>query len=272
MESLEDDGWTVEYIEFDSPDVQTQALMSGDVNVASMGPATVMAADEAGAELKIVGNNNILDYLIIGAADVNSCEDLDGRKVAYHSEGSTSTAHLRRYLADTCPDASPEFLVISGSANRITALLEGQIDGTIVRVEDWIAADATPEQGHVIDSLVESQSDLLTQTIVIDGAKSDSSGPAVSALMAAFDKQLAAVNEDPTGFAETAATLLDSDPAEVVSVIEALIENGTFPENHDLSPASVDATLAFYKDADTISDKLTADDVADFDIASGGEK
>ncbi|MGO1562192.1 MAG: ABC transporter substrate-binding protein [Actinomycetaceae bacterium] len=267
LDSLEEDGWDVEYIEFDSPDVQTQALMGGDINVASMGPATVMAADENGAELTMVGNNNILDYLIVGAADVESCADLDGRTVAYHSEGSTSTAHLRRYLADTCPEAEPEFVVISGSSNRVTALLEGQIDGTIVRVEDWMAVEPDESVAHVIDNLVETQADLLTQTIVVDGAGDEGATAAAEALLAALDEQFAAVNEDPAAFAEGAAETLDADPAEVQTVLEALVENGTFPETSALDPASVESTIGFYRDAEVIGDELTADTVVNFDVA-----
>lgn len=269
LESLEEDGWTVEFIEFDSPDVQTQALMGGDIDIASMGPATVMAADERGAELVMVGNNNMLDYLIVGAADVATCADLDGRTVAYHSEGSTSTAHLREYLRDTCPDATPEFLVISGSSNRITALVEGQIDGTIVRVEDWISAEVEDDVAHVIDNLAETQSELLTQTIVIDGSKTDDVGPATAALMQAFDTQLAAVNEDPATFAEVAAPILSSSADELAPVIAALVENGTFPQNHELSRDSVQETLAFYEQAGTISGDLTVEQVANFELSTG---
>lgn len=268
LESLGEEGWAVDYIEFDSPDVQTQALLGGDVTIASMGPATVLAADEGGAELTMVGNNNILDYLIIAAGDVTTCSDLDGRTVAYHSEGSTSTAHLRRYLADNCPDAEPEFVVISGSSNRVTALQEGQIDGTIVRIEDWISAGVDPSVAHVIDSLSQTQSDLLTQTIVIDGASREESGPAAAALLAAFDEQLAMVREDPAAFAEVAAGILDSEVADVQPVLEALVEDGTFPTSSALEPASVDATLAFYKESGTVSESLTAEQVADFDVAS----
>jgi ABC-type nitrate/sulfonate/bicarbonate transport system substrate-binding protein len=266
LQSLEDEGWDVEYIEFDSPDVQTQALMGGDINVASMGPATVMAADEGGAELTMVGNNNILDYLIVGASDVSSCADFDGRTVAYHSEGSTSTAHLRRYLADQCPEAEPEFVVISGSSNRVTALLAGQIDGTIVRVEDWMAVDAGGA-ADIIDNLVETQADLLTQTIVVDRAAGDGATEAAAALLAALDEQFAAVNDDPAAFAATAADILGSDVDEVQPLLEALVENGTFPETSELDPASVEATIGFYRDAEVIGDELSAETVADYDVA-----
>ncbi|MGC5626682.1 ABC transporter substrate-binding protein [Georgenia sp. Z1344] len=272
LNSLGEEGWDVEYIEFDSPDVQTQALMGGDINVASMGPATVMAADEGGAELTMVGNNNILDYLIVGSADVETCADLDGRTVAYHSEGSTSTAHLRRYLEESCPEAEPEFVVISGSSNRVTALLDGQIDGTIVRVEDWMSVEPDESVAHVIDNLVETQADLLTQTIVVDGAQDGGAAEAASALLAALEEQFAAVNEDPAAFAETAAEILESEPAEVQTVLEALVENGTFPETPELDPASVDATIGFYREAEVIGDELNADAVADFEVAGGGSQ
>lgn len=268
LQLLSEDGWETDYIEFDSPDVATQALIGGDVNIASMGPATVMAANAAGADLRIVANNNIIDQLIVAAPDVQACADLDGRTVAYHSEGSTSTAHLMRYLEDTCPEASPEFLVISGSSNRAAALLEGQIDGTVVRLEDWVAA-TTDGDGDttVLATLAEEQSTLLSQTLVINDAENENNRAAAAAFLAALDEQFAIVNEDPAAFAAIAADLLGSSADELTPVFETLAENGIFPESSKLSEQSVTDTIAFYEAAGVIDAGTESDSVADFTIA-----
>lgn len=268
LQAMQEDGWETEYIEFDSPDVATQALIGGDVNIASMGPSTVMAANSAGADLRIVANNNIIDQLIVAAPDAQECADLDGRTVAYHSEGSTSTAHLRRYLEDNCPEIAPEFLVISGSGNRAAALLDGQIDGTIVRLEDWVAATASGDGGtNVLSTLAEEQATLLSQTLVVNGEELESNREAAAAFLTALDEQLALVNADPAAFAETAASLLSGSVEELAPVFETLVQNGIFPATSKLDEGSIDDTIAFYEAAGVIEEGTEADTVADFTVA-----
>lgn len=267
LEALADDEWETKYIEFDSPDVQTQALLRGDIDVASMGPATVMAANLAGADMRIVANNNKNDLQIVAAADIKECADLDGKPVAYHSEGSTSTAHLRRWLSDTCPDAKPEFLVISGSGNRAAALIEGQIAGTVVRLEDWVPAITGNEsKAQILASLSKDQSDLLTQTIVVNGKAIEGDRGLVEAFTKALETQLDLVNDDPIAFAAKAAKVLKNDDvAALEAIYKMLSEQGVFPDSSDLSKDDVATTISFYQENGTIPEgELKADDVADF--------
>lgn len=265
LERLAEDGWKTEFIEFDSPDVQTQALLRGDVNFAAMGPATVMSANLAGADIKMITNDVRNDLQIIVAPDVNECSDLDGKPVAYHSEGSTSTAHLKTWLSTTCPETNPEFMVISGSANRATALIEGQIAGTVVRLEDWIPAiKGNEDKAKVLTSLSEDQSELLAHTITTT-TKLISENPAlVEAYLAALQAEYTALNEDPAGYAERAAKVLGTDAAELVEVYEQLVALDIFPTTVGIDMAEVEATLKFYQETGSIPEgELTAEDVAD---------
>lgn len=220
LESLASKGWTTDYIEFDSPDIQTQALLNGDIQVASMGPATVIAADLAGADLKMVARNNFIDLQVVSGGDIADCAGLDGKIVAYHSDGSTSTAHLRRYLADNCPDAKPQFMVLSGSANRAAALLNGQIAGTIVRLEDWIAATTGVEtDAKVLARLSDDQATLLTQTIVISEGAMGEEDAAVKTFLDALSAQMNEAISDPAAFSAKALPYLGGANEEGLTMV-----------------------------------------------------
>lgn len=266
LQALEEDGVTTDYIEFDSPDVQTQALISGDINIASMGPATVMSANVAGGDLHMIANNNKNDLMVVAAGDISQCGDLDGKPVAYHSDGSTSTAHLRAWFADECPDANPEWMVISGSANRTNALIEGQISGTIVRTEDWVGGLVGVEtDAHPLAELSESQSNLLTQTIVING---DEASDLHAQFLAALNEQFAEINSDPVAYSERASEILkDMEPEALTAIYESLVEQGVFPESSALSESDVSDTIDFYIESEAIpSGEISAEDVALFDV------
>lgn len=265
LDALEADGWEVDFIEFDSPDVQTQALLRGDINFAAMGPSTVMSANLAGADIKMLSNDVRNDLQIIVAPDINECADLDGKPVAYHSEGSTSTAHLKRWLLDECPEASPEFLVISGSANRATALLEGQIAGTVVRLEDWIPAIKGNEgKAKVLTSLSEDQSNLLAHTITATTKAIEEDSALVEAYLDALQGEFTKLQEDPAAYAERAAELLGTDKEDLVEVYTQLVELGIFTETVGIDMNEVEATIAFYQESGSVPEgELTASDVAD---------
>lgn len=265
LETLAADGWKTDFIEFDSPDVQTQALLRGDINFAAMGPATVMAANLAGADIKMVTNDVANDLQIVVAPDINECSDLDGKPVAYHSEGSTSTAHLKQWLLDTCPDATPEFMVISGSANRATALIEGQIAGTVVRLEDWIPAIKGNEtKAKVLTSLSEDQGDLLAHTITTTTKTIENEPELVEAYLDALAAEYESLNADPTAYAERAAELLGMDAAVLAEVYEQLVALNIFPQTVGIDMSKVEATLEFYQMSGSIPEgELTAADVAD---------
>lgn len=267
LEALKAEGWTTDYIEFDSPDIQTQALLNGDIDVASMGPATVFAANLAGADLRIISNNNRIDFIVLAAPDVAECADLDGKLVAYHSTGSTTTAHLYRYIADNCPEITPNYMVLSGSANRAAALLNGQIAGTIVRMEDWIAATGgEDERANILALLAETQATLLTQTIVVSEKAIEAERAEIQAFVDALHGEFAKVYDDPAGYAEAAIAYLDGATVEgVAGVYAALAAEGLFPREKALSPNQIEDTIAFYVEAGRVGEgELTPDSVADF--------
>lgn len=270
LEEMKAQGWTTNYIEFDSPDIQTQALLNGDIQVASMGPATVFAANLAGADLRIVSNNNSIDFIVLAKTGIEECADLDNQIVAYHSTGSTTTAHLYRYIADNCPDITPNYMVLSGSANRAAALLNGQIAGTIVRMEDWIAATGgEDERAKVLALLAETQSTLLTQTIVVSAKNLEAERAETEAFVDALHAQFARVYEDPAAYAELAVPYLDGATVETVSAVyAALTEANLFPKEKALSLAQVQDTIAFYEEAGRAeAGALTPEGVADFSIS-----
>ncbi|WP_341861802.1 ABC transporter substrate-binding protein [Gymnodinialimonas sp. 57CJ19] len=271
MESFAADGMETSTIEFDSPDIQTQALLNGDIQVALMGPATVFAANAAGADLRMIAPNNSIDLMVVAGADIATCEDLDGELVAYHSAGSTSTAHLRKYLEDTCPDATPNFVVISGSSNRAAALLEGQIAGTIVRLEDWLAVTGgNDERVRVLAMLSEAQATLLTSTIVVTASTLEENRPQLEGYLATLQDQYAAAYEDPAAYAALALPHLAGATQESMEMVfGALAEANLFPTDMSFSEVQVTDTLTFYENADRIdAGALSAADVADFSFSS----
>lgn len=179
----------------------------------------------------MIASNNKNDLLVVAAAEITQCSQLEGKPVAYHSDGSTSTAHLMSWISDEC-GASPEWLVISGSSNRTTALINGRIDGTIVRTEDWVhCLRGVDSDAHVLAELSESQSELLPQTIVINIQFLDDNVEYHQQFLETHDEQFALVNADPEAYAEMAYEYLPNmDPDALAEIYTSLSQQGVFSE------------------------------------------
>jgi ABC-type nitrate/sulfonate/bicarbonate transport system substrate-binding protein len=70
-----------------------------------------------------------------GPATLVSGNDLDGRRLAFHSHGAVGTALAVTWL-QSYPGVKPETLVLPGSSARAAALLAGVIDATVLERAD----------------------------------------------------------------------------------------------------------------------------------------
>ena len=73
-----------------------QVVVSGDVDIASLGGAPVIAAVLNGADLKIIGNNvNKLIFSLHVKPEIKSIEELRGKRIAVSRFGSSSDVAAR---------------------------------------------------------------------------------------------------------------------------------------------------------------------------------
>ncbi|MBV1868140.1 MAG: ABC transporter substrate-binding protein [Marinosulfonomonas sp.] len=102
--------------------------------VAGVGILGVLAANEAGAPIKIIGNEmntpHDLRWYVKGDSPINNLMDMAGKTLAYSSPGS-STNMVGLSLRQTLIDAGLEPLELvstGGFSDTMTAILSGQVD------------------------------------------------------------------------------------------------------------------------------------------------
>ena len=123
-----------------------QAMIAGQVPVATIGATHVMNAVTAGADLTmILGMQNSLDYLFIARPTIKSAEELKGKKVAIGTP--SGSASLATYVALDYLGLNPRrdnivLLGIGGVPERLGALRAGSVEATSL----------SPEFGQVVVS------------------------------------------------------------------------------------------------------------------------
>ncbi|HEX2283007.1 MAG TPA: ABC transporter substrate-binding protein, partial [Thermomicrobiales bacterium] len=222
---------------------------------------------QAGAPIKLLVEQAANEWSIVVTNDIQTCADLDGKRLAIHSEGSISGAMVRAYIASECPEAEPEFLIVPGSENRAAALLAGEIDATPAELADKvILVGENPDRFRVLANFAEDLPNLITSVY----STNTELGEDDQAIVRAFLRELLTVHRnvasDPSILGAAAVEYLDSDPAEAATAAEAYLAIDAFALDGGLDPDSVQYTLEFLEGAEQLEPGLTPQDAAAFDI------
>jgi ABC-type nitrate/sulfonate/bicarbonate transport system substrate-binding protein len=117
-----------------------QAVIGGNVQIGYAGVPPILSAMARGAPLVVVAVlNNKMDYLIVSRTPVRQPSELNGKKFAISSFGSSSEFAARLGLEKVGADPSKVTMVqVGGSPDRIVALKTGAVDATILSATDFV--------------------------------------------------------------------------------------------------------------------------------------
>jgi ABC-type nitrate/sulfonate/bicarbonate transport system substrate-binding protein len=112
-----------------------QVVVSGDVDIASLGGAPMIAAVLNGADLKIIGNNvNKLIFSLHVKPEIKSIEELRGKRIAVSRFGSSSDVAarhaVRKFNLDPLKDVT--LLQLGSMSNMFGALKSGAVEASMV--------------------------------------------------------------------------------------------------------------------------------------------
>jgi len=151
-ERLNKQGWNVKSVEFTRTDFNTQALAQGTVQIALSQVLDPLRVIQGGGKLTFVMENNGGEFVLIAKKEIKDCKALDGKRFAIHGDTATTSLAAKLWLLNECK-VNPNVMIVPGGENRIVALQNNQIDGTLVQMADWLNLDAqAPGKYHIIDT------------------------------------------------------------------------------------------------------------------------
>jgi NitT/TauT family transport system substrate-binding protein len=264
LDALESEGYTIEKIFLDATELATEAVSSGSADFGE--PAgTVLQAIGQGAAIKIVGEEAGNGWSILVTNDIQNCADLDGKRLAIHSEGSLSAAMVRAYLAKECPEAKPEFLILEGSENRAAALIAGQIDATPAELSDQVRVIGEHgDRFRVLTNFAETLPELMGALYVVNSTFAEDHPDVVLDVLRTVVDTHRRIADDPTVLQDAATEHLELDPASLPAIVQAYADTGAFNTNGGLTRDRLEYTLDFLTDAGAIEPGVTVDQAADF--------
>ena len=151
-ERLNKQGWNIKSVEFTRTDFNTQALAQGTVQMALSQVLDPIRVIQGGGKIAYLMENNGGEFVLIAKKEFKDCKALDGKRFGIHGDTATTSLAAKLWLEKECK-VNANVMVIPGGENRIVALQNNQIDGTLVQMGDWLNLDTqAPGKYHVIDT------------------------------------------------------------------------------------------------------------------------
>lgn len=262
VKQLKAEGYDIEMVMFEDPDIMPQALDVGDININTNSSGQILSAVDAGLDVKAITGLTNPDFVMVADSDHPTCASLDGAKIGAQGTTGFGFASVTNWLNRDCPDATPEMLDIPGSENRAVALLEGQINATSlhllralqlqqVKPGDFVIIDGYGSGPGVTSAWQYS----LTSWI-------DANPELYTAYVQTYQETVDAIEANPQlAIDEGLATIPDAPPDLVTQVMQSWAENDTWTAGDGITREVFDATLAFYLEFTEYEKDLTFEEV-----------
>ena len=250
LDALRAQGYTIDTPIIESSELLTQAVASGQFAFGSGANNTVLAANQAGANLKVITSRVKNEWTLYArTATITSCADLGGKSLAIHSEGAVSTAMVRNYIEENCSGTAPNYIVIPGSPNRLAALLADQIDASPLELGDSLTIDTqASDRFSLLASLANDLPNLQTTSIYVNGHFAAANPGTVLALVRAVITEYRRIAGDAAALKADAEEYTgDSiDPATIDLAADKYTELKMFDVNGGITAENLDYTARFF--------------------------
>jgi NitT/TauT family transport system substrate-binding protein len=209
-------GLDLEVVYVNSGSLLNQALIAGTFDLSMSQGSEAMIAKLRGADVRMVAViANRFNHVYLAAPSITSFKQLKGKKVAVSRFGSGSHFQTNLALKDGLdPEKDVTILQIGNSGARITAILSGVVDGTIM------AADFVPkakrEGFNVLADLADTKIEYPFLSLNMLGSYVDKNLKLVKALIKSMSESIRALQTDSANAKAAIRLALKTDDPETI--------------------------------------------------------
>lgn len=265
IDELRAQGYEIETPFLAESELSVEGAASGEFQFSHGTSQSTMLVVQQGAPLVWLTERVANEWTLFARNDITSCEDLDGRRTAIHSEGAVSTAMVRAWIEDTCPGTEPQYVVIPGSPNRAQALLSDQIDVSPVELSEAVGLERDAgDRFGILTNFSTDLPDLVAATLYVRQDFADEYPEAVGELVQRQLEQNQRVAEEDGYLAELIREYIPEFEEDLIEpVATAYVDGEMFPVDGGLTEDSVQFTIDFFTDAGVVEPGLTPSEIWD---------
>lgn len=247
IERAKERGLDLEVTFFNSEDVASQAVVSGEADIGVGTPYALLQQVEAPIRM-FYQMSNLRFYPVVNSEVYASWEDLDGEEVTVHSRGSGTEA-IMNLMAQRHGIEYAGISYVPGSEVRAGAMLQGTINASIVDAANWRLLQR--EGGDRFAVLPLGDISATDEALYANTEFLEENHDTVVVLVEELLKTWRDIADNPAGIADMRdkyGLLADLPPEleqEMVPYYEESVAAGVFPLNGG-SEAAVMDDFAFY--------------------------
>jgi ABC-type nitrate/sulfonate/bicarbonate transport system substrate-binding protein len=256
LQNLSKDGIQAKELFNQNAEDAIQQVARGEADFGTGNASSVFAAIKKGVPIQAVMTAYLPAYLLVAPTSVNDPGGLDGLRVGIQSKISSTTLYTNLALSKY-PNAKPKILVVPGSANRLQAMVAGQMDASVLQDGDWLTLEKkAPGKFHVIYNVTKENPKII-DSVIFAGTNTLKSDPAyVKKFLGAVQKEYAATVSDADKLATSMSTVVPDMKLETAKELAGnMVQDKIWPADGRFDDASLQATLDALKN----SELLTAD-------------
>ncbi len=267
-------GWKIEVVKLRGTDLLVEAVSSGVVQFARFQILNALRSVQKGAKLSLLVEDRPGEFVMIARKEISQCDGLNGKRFAAHSRRSPYTVMSLKWMKDTC-GAKPNMLFISGGENRVIALMNGQIDSTMVQLSDWINLNQQrPGEFPILMKFSEELPGLLGGVLVANRTWLAKNKDVATAYVAEILSTARGIASDSKPLEEAARKYQSKTEVKAFPLTYKTYKKdlGGFPQNGGLTSARIQASIDLFTELKLIKPGLTVDKVSNLNILEGALK
>jgi aliphatic sulfonates family ABC transporter substrate-binding protein len=254
-----EDNINVELVEFSLGPEVIEAVASGEIDIGFLGDVPAFSGLINGGDYKIVARweSDNSSYLITrDDANINSLEDLKGKKLSY-AFGSTQTALVYSYLEAAGLTEDDLEIINLSLADSVTSIVDGEVDAAIV---DELRATQAVEKGGVSKLMNSEGYKLFVSPIIATNEFTSEHADLTSRVLKVIEKAAEYSEENPDEAITKAAERIGVDEATKDPIIRNC-DLKVYLGNEELEAIKENAAQAYKYGV--IKEELNIDDYID---------
>jgi NitT/TauT family transport system substrate-binding protein len=264
LDSLKEQGYTVQVVTLASADLINEALIRGDIEVGSASTSFAISAIAKGADLRMIVGRANMTFNLITQSRILTCRDLTGKALSFSSRQAVGYIMYDAYLKQHCAGVAPQIVLTSESQNRVAALTANQVDGAYLELEDWVTLQRrAPGKFHILLDFAKEFPQVQYTALSIRREWAKQNPETVKDYVLALLTAERTVMSVPGALQDGIVKYLSRDSAQAQELAAAYISAGAWDVNGGLTRDNLGTTLEFLASSGLVPQDTKVDNVAD---------
>ncbi len=262
--------WGAEVDRVELPSISgLEAIIADRIDVASRSSDEILIGQARGVDVVAIGAPiSTMHYAIVSTPGVNTIADLEGKSIGTSGPGGFNGMLFRYILKQNGlePGVDVAIVPVGGSSERAAAIMAGQVNATVVYIDNWLALEAQGANAQLLGYVADIVPGLSSRAIFAEREYLDANEELATAIACANLEANHWIGSSKEGFVEYAMENVRGANEEAVAKFhDVAMSINMFPTTPDelLDTDGYQGLADLLYDGGEIDKQLTASEFVD---------